>query len=174
MAGDFSIASRNPIPRPELRYDHQPGASRHVDPNQEPILGGTIAASPKVAACLPPFNPTPRGYPVPSHPLSSTPVNRSIVPNPRRTYQNEGKRRSTSRKLGQTYQGPPTLLSTSVGADKRHQCTKCNASYVRPSGLTRHYKDKHSAWMACPRCNSEFSLGRMYKFVEHLQSCPGA
>ena len=181
--GDFSISSQIAIPRPEVHYDYQLSRFRPADPTQEPISNGTDAAgsaSHGVAVYPPPFNLTPGSYLVPGHPLSSSLVNHSVVSTARTTYQNERKSRQyTSRQLGQAHEDAPTLLTTAgpirgVGVNQRHQCTKCNASYVRLSGLNRHYKDKHSAWMACDRCSSEFSLGRMYKFTEHLETCPGA
>lgn len=181
--GSFSIAPQNPIPGPEIHYGYQPSRVGPDDPAQEPIPDGTIAAgSPlhDVAVYPPPFNLTPGSYLVPGHSLSSSLVNRSLVPTAHTTHQNERKsRQSASRQLGQAHEDTPSSLTTAgpirgVGENQRHQCTKCNASYVRLSGLNRHYKDKHSAWMACHRCSSEFSLGRMYKFTEHLQTCPGA
>ncbi|KAH9057634.1 hypothetical protein EDB87DRAFT_1578525 [Lactarius vividus] len=162
IPGGFSIALRNSTPRPQVLCD--PG---HGGPIQEPIpegLPATVAASPG-AAMYPPFGQTPWAYP------------------PARTACQKGEnRRSTSRQHGQTYRDTPTFSDTagptrSVGVDQhlsRHQCTECDASYARLSGLNRHYKDKHSARMACRRCNSEFSLGRVYTFTEHLKTCPGA
>src|SRR6266702_2780352 len=180
--GGFPIAPRNSIPRQEVRYDYQPPG--HGDPIQEPITDGppaAVTASPEVAVYPSPFNQTPGMYLVSGHPLSSSPVNRGVIPPARTTYQNEMNLQSTSRQPGQTYQDTPTFSNTAgpirgVGVDQhssRHQCTKCDASYARFSGLNRHYKDKHTARMACRHCNSKFSLGRMYKFTEHLQTCPG-
>lgn len=178
--GGSPVVPRNPIPGLEVCYDYQP--SRPVDPIHETIPDGTSAAvstSPGVAVYPPPFNPTPGTCLVPGHPLSSSLVNRTVVPAPRTTCQNKRNRRSTSRHLTKAYQGTPTPLTAArpirgVGVDQRHQCNKCNASYARPSGLNRHFKDKHSAWMTCNRCKSEFSWGRMYKFTEHLKTCPSA
>lgn len=180
--GDFPIAPRDPILQPEVRYNYQP--SGLVDPTQEPIPDGIIAAasaSPGVAVYpLPPFNASPRSYPVPSNPLPLSLANHSVViPTARTTSRNKKNRQSAARKIGQTYQDTPALLTAAgpvrgVGVEHRHQCTKCNASYVWLSGLNRHLKDKHSPWMTCNGCRSEFSWGRMYKFTEHLQTCPGA
>lgn len=188
--GSSPVAPRNPIPGPEVCYDYRP--SRPVDSTQETIPDGPSAAvstSSGVAVYPPPFNnPTPAtSYLVPGLPLSSSVANRIADPAPRTKCKNKGNMQSTSRQLRkyqenlqiEAFQGTSTLLTAArpirgVGVGQRHHCNKCNASYARPSGLNRHYKDKHTAWMACHLCKSEFSLGRLYKFTEHLQTCPGA
>jgi hypothetical protein len=174
------VAPRNPTHGSEVCYDYQP--PRPVEPTQETIPDGSSAAvstSPGVAMHPPPFDPTPGTHFVPGHPLSSPVINRSVVPAPCTAYQNEGNKQPTSRRLGKAFRGTSTSLTAArlirgVGGDQRHQCKKCNANYARSSGLNRHHKDKHSAWMTCNRCNSKFSRGRLYKFTEHLKTCPGA
>ncbi|KAH9171473.1 hypothetical protein EDB89DRAFT_1971353 [Lactarius sanguifluus] len=183
----LSMTSRNSISRPEVRYDYQlPG---HGDPIQGPILNGlpAVTALPGVAVYPSPFNQTFGTYPVSGQPgtgtLSSTPVNRGDIPPACTACQTEGNGQSFSQQLGQSYQDTPTFSNSAgpvqgAGGDQlehpiRHRCRECDASYARLSGLNRHYKDKHTAWMACRHCNSKFSLGRMYKFTEHLQKCPG-
>lgn len=180
------VAPKNPIPGPQVCYDYRP--SRPVDPIPDGP-SAAVSTSPGVAGYPPPFNnPTPAtSYLVPGLSLSSSVANRIVDPALRTTCKNEGNRQPTSQKRRkhqenlqvEAFHDTSTFLTAirpirGVGVDQRHQCNKCNASYARPSGLNRHYKDKHSAWMACHRCNSEFSLGRMYKFTEHLQTCPGA
>ena len=179
--GGFPMALRNSIPWPKVRYDYRPPG--HGDPIQEPIPDGpptAVTASPGMEVYPPPFNQTPGARLVSSHPLSSSLVNSDVVPPARTAYQKKGNGKP-SRQLRQTYQDTPTLSNTAgpirgVGVDQhpsRQQCTMCDASYARLSGLNRHYKDKHTARMACRHCNSKFSLGRMYRFTEHLQKCPG-
>lgn len=160
---------------------------RHDGPTQGLILGASpvaATASPGVTVAVypPSFNQASGTYLISDHSPSSSLVNRDVVPPANTTNQNEGNGQSTSRRLGQTYKDTPPLFNTAgpirgVGVNQhpsRHQCTVCDASYARLSGLSRHYKDKHMAWMACRRCNTKFSLGRMYQFTEHLQTCPGA
>ncbi|KAH9001754.1 hypothetical protein EDB92DRAFT_98946 [Lactarius akahatsu] len=157
----FQIASRNSIPRPEVRYDHQlPG---HGDPIQGPIRDGlpAVTALPGVAVYPSPFNQTFGAYPVSGQrgTLSSTPVNRGDIPPACTACQTEGNGRSASQQLGQSYQDTPTSSNSAgpvqgAGGDQleypsRHRCRECDASYARLSGLNRHYKDKHTAWMAC-------------------------
>lgn len=173
----FPIAPRNPIPH------YQPPG--HGDLIQEPKLDGSTAAAiasrgHSVAVYPPSFDQVPRTCLISDHPLSPSPVNQGVIPLAHTTYQTEGNGQSTCR---QTYRDAPRFPTNTAGTTRggganqhpsRHQCTICDASYARSSGLNRHYKDKHRAWMACRRCDSEFSLGRMYKFTEHLQTCPGA
>ncbi|KAH9057107.1 hypothetical protein EDB83DRAFT_1068501 [Lactarius deliciosus] len=180
----FQMASRNSISRPEVHYDYQlPG---HGDPIQGSIRDGLPAVTtlPGVAVYPSPFNQTFGAYPVSGQrgTLSSTPVNRGDIPPACSACQAEGNGQP-SQQLGQSYQDTPTFSNPAgpvqgAGGDQlehpiRHRCRECDASYARLSGLNRHYKDKHTAWMACRYCNSKFSLGRMYKFTEHLQKCPG-
>ena len=170
----FQIVPPNSNPRPEARYDYQPG---HGDPFQEPITIGTppiVIASPDVAVHPPSFNQTLGAYLTSGHPLSSPLGNRGIVPPTHTTH--KIKESQQPRLLDGTYQTNTVGSIRGAGVDQRasrHQCTLCDASYVRPSALNRHHKDKHMAWMACPHCDSEFSSGRMYKFTEHLETCPG-
>jgi hypothetical protein len=169
----FPIVPRSLVPRPGLRYDYQPPG--HGDLIQEPIPPQKIITSPDVAVYPPSFNQTLGAYLTSGHPLSSSLVNSGIIPHTHTTHKNEESQQS--RLLGQTDQ--TNTVEPIQGARvnqraSRHQCTMCDASYLRPSGLNRHYKDKHMAWMTCYHCNSEFSLGRMYKFTEHLLTCPGA
>lgn len=172
----FPVVPRNSNPRPEAHYDYQP--PRHGDPIQEPTPNGNpsrVITSPDMAVYPPSFNQTLGAYLISGRPYSSSLVNRSAIPPTHTTHKNKESRQSSL--LGQTYQATTVGPIRGVGVDQRlsrHQCTMCDASYARPSGLNRHYKDKHMAWMACHHCNSEFSLGRMYKFTEHLQTCPGA
>lgn len=178
IPGSFPIVPRNSNTRPEARYDYQtlgPG-----DPIQELMSNGTppiVIASPDVAGRPvhpPSFNQTLGAYLTSGHPLSSPLENRGIVPPTHMTHKN--KEGQQPRLLGKTYQANTVGPIRGAGVDQRagrHQCTLCDASYVRPSALNRHYKDKHMAWMACPHCDSEFSWGRMYKLTEHLQTCPG-
>ncbi|KAH9057637.1 hypothetical protein EDB87DRAFT_1003513 [Lactarius vividus] len=184
----LSIAPRNPILRPEVRYDYQlPGRG---DPIQEPMLGSgipAVTASPGVAVYLSPFNQTFGAYPVSGQrdTLSPTPVNRGDIPPACTAYshRNEGNGESASRRLDQSYRDTPIFSNSAepvrdAGGDQlehssRHRCRECDASYAQLSGLNRHYKDKHTAWMTCYHCNSRFSSGRKYKFTEHLQTCPG-
>ncbi|KAF8267545.1 hypothetical protein EI94DRAFT_1312021 [Lactarius quietus] len=172
----FPIVPQNSLPRTE---ESQPPG--HGDPIQEPMPKGTpavVTASPGVTVCPPFFNQTLGAYLAPSQPLSSSRVKSGDIPPAHTNPQSEDNRQSTFRQLlGQTYQANTTVPIRGPGVNQhvgRHKCTICDASYTRLSGLNRHYKDKHLAWMPCRRCNSEFSLGRMYKFTEHLQSCPGA
>ena len=172
--GASPIVPRNTIPRLEVRYDEPPG---HGDPIQEPIPNGTpaaVTASPGVAVYPPSFNQSLEAYLISGHPLSSSLGNRGVIPPADTTHHNEESRRSTlSQLLDQTNTAGLTR-GAGVNHPSRHQCTECDASYARLSGLNRHYKDKHMTWMTCRRCNSEFSLGRMYKFTEHLETCTGA
>ncbi len=165
------------------RYDYQP--SGHSDTTQEPIPGApptVVTASPRGTVYLPPFTQTPGVYPVSGRPLPPSLVNCGVIPPTHTTYQNEGNGQSISRQLGQTYQDTPTFSATAepirgMGVDQhpsRYQCTRCDHDYAQISGLNRHFMDKHAAWMVCSGCNSEFSLGRVYKYTEHLQTCPGA
>ncbi|KAN0131188.1 hypothetical protein V8E53_010993 [Lactarius tabidus] len=173
---DFLIVPRNSNPRSEASYGYQPPG--HGDPIQEPIPNNTppiVIATPNVAVHLPSFNQTLGTYLTSGHPLSSSLVNCGIIPPTHTTHNNEESRQT--RLLDPTYPTNTVRPIRRAGVDQRlsrHQCSMCDASYLRPSGLNRHYKDKHMAWMACHHCNSEFSLGRMYKFTEHLQTCPGA
>ncbi|KAH9042987.1 hypothetical protein EDB84DRAFT_887293 [Lactarius hengduanensis] len=185
-SGGFQIAPQNTIP--EVRCDYQlPG---YGDPIQEPIPESgipAVTALPGVAVYMSPFNQTFGAYPVSGQrdTLSSTPVHRGDIPPACTAYQSEGNGQSTSRQLGQSYQDTPEFFYSAgpvrdAGGDQlehpsrqSYRCRECDASYARLSGLNRHYKDKHTAWMACRHCNSKFSLGRKYKFTEHLQTCPG-
>ncbi|KAI9433955.1 hypothetical protein H4582DRAFT_958833 [Lactarius indigo] len=186
-AGGFHVTPRNWIPRPEVRYDYQlPG---HGDPIQVPIPADApcaVTAPPGVAVYPSLFNQTFEAYPVSGNrsAFSSSPVNRGDIPPARAAHQNEGNvGKSASRQLGRSYPDTATLSNSTglvrgAGGDQlehpsRHRCRECDASYARLSGLNRHYKDKHTAWMACHHCNSRFSFGRKYKFTEHLQTCPG-
>ncbi|KAN0131611.1 hypothetical protein V8E53_010453 [Lactarius tabidus] len=178
---DFPIVPRNSNPLPEARHHYQPPG--HGDPIQGPVPNSTpprVIALPDVAMYPPSLNQTLGGaYLTSGHPLSSSLINRGSV---HPAHKNKESRQT--RLLDQTYPTYPTNTVGPIrprirraGVDQRlsrHQCTMCDASYLRPSGLNRHYKDKHMTWMACHHCNSEFSLGRMYKFTEHLQTCPGA
>ena len=171
----FPIVSRNSNPRPEARYDYQP--LRHGDPIREQIPNGTlpiVTASPDVAVYPSSFNQILGAYLTSGHPLSSPLGKPGIVPPTHTTHKN--KERQQPRLFDGTYQTNTVGPIRGAGVDQRasrHQCTLCDASYVRPSALNRHHKDKHMAWMACPHCDSEFSSGRMYKFTEHLETCPG-
>ena len=118
-----------------------------------------------------------------SGPSNHPPVDHGVIPPVPATYQNEGNGESTSRQLSQTYQGTLTSSNTpgqisGVSADQhtsRYQCTEsqCGANFARRAALNRHHKDKHGPRLVCPGCNSKFSLGRMYRFAEHRQTCPG-
>ena len=165
----FQIAPQNPIPQPEVRYDCQtPG---HDDPIQEPPDGTPAAIYPS------PFKRVPLAYPgyLVGHPPSSSLVNSGVVLPAHPTYQNEGNGPSTRQLLGQTYQDTPTLSATAGPIDQRptrsrHQCTVCDASYARLSGLNRHYKDVHFPWISCDFCGLEFSSGRRYLLTRHLKT----
>ena len=171
----FPIVPQNSLPPPRV-YDYQPRV--HSGPIQEAIPNNpcaTVIASPDTAVHPPSFNQTLVAHVVSSHPLSSSLVNGGVIPPTHTTHQNDESPQSTLRRLlGQTSTAR-LIQGTGITEHKsRYQCTMCNASYARRSGLNRHYKDKHMARMACRHCKSKFSLGRMYKFKEHLQTCPGA
>lgn len=170
------IVPQNSIPRPRV-YDYRPHG--HSGLIQEPIPNNpwaTVIASPDIMAVHPPsFNQTLVAHVVSGHPLSSSLVNGGVIPPAHATHQNDESTQSTLRRLlGQTSTAGLIQGAGVTEHKSRHQCTMCNASYTRLSGLNRHYKDKHMARMACRHCKSKFSLGRMYKFKEHLQTCPGA
>jgi hypothetical protein len=169
----FPIVPQNSIPRV---HDSQPRG--HGGPIQEPIPNNPFAAviaSPDMAMHPTSFNQTLVAHVVSGHPLSSSLVNGGLIPPAHMTHQNDENTQSTfGRLLGQTSTAGLIQGAGVTEHPSRHQCTMCDASYTRLSGLNRHYKDKHMARMACRRCKSKFSLGRMYKFKEHLQTCPGA
>jgi hypothetical protein len=160
----FQIAPRNSITPPVVRYDYQnPGHGG--EPIQRLSDGTPTAMYP------PPFKQVPgaySGYLVSGHRPS---VNSGVVLPAR---QNEGDGLSVSQQLlGQTHQVTPTLSATARPIDQgpsRHQCTMCDASYARLSGVNRHYKDVHLPWISCDFCGLEFSSGRRYLLTRHLET----
>ena len=163
-----------------MRVDQQPS---HYDyPSGQ---GGTthelITDSPHTAVTASPGGVVYLPFHFASGPPNHLPVDRGVIPPSPVAYENEGNGQSTSRQLCQTYQGTPTSSTTpgpipGVSADQhpsRYQCTECRANFARRAALNRHHKDKHRPRLVCPGCNSKFSLGRMYRFTEHRQTCSG-